>query len=64
MLATSAGTLTAILSRAAELELGGNIHDALVAKACVEHEVALATLDARQHQLALALGATSTYLLA
>lgn len=50
--------------RAAELDLGGSIHDALIARVCAEFGVPLLTLDARQHQLALALGADSTYLLA
>jgi predicted nucleic acid-binding protein len=52
------------LARATELDLAGNIHDALIALACVEHDVPIVTLDSRQHQIALALGARSTYLLA
>ena len=46
------------------LDLGGNIHDALIAQVCAEHDLPLVTLDGRQHRLALALGARSTYLLA
>lgn len=64
VLPTSAATLSTALGRAAELDLGGNIHDALVAQVCIEHGVGLVTLDRRQHALALALGAASTYLLA
>lgn len=64
VLPTTAAALIATLARAAELDLGGNIHDALVATVCRLHDVPLATLDGRQHRLALALGADSTYLLA
>lgn len=52
------------LARATELDLAGNIHDALIALACVEHDLPIVTLDARQHQVALALGVRSTDLLA
>lgn len=51
-------------SRAVELDLGGNIHDALIAACCADAGVALVTLDRRQHTLALAFGVPSTYLLA
>lgn len=64
VLPTSGTAVGTVLRRAVELDLGGNIHDALIAQVCLEHDVELVTLDARQHQLALALGATSTYLLA
>lgn len=64
MLATSASATSAIFERAAELDLSGSIHDALIAQVCREHDVPLVTLDVRQHRLALALGASSTYLLA
>lgn len=64
ILPTSQDAVVQIFERAAELDLGGNIHDALIAQACVEHELPLVTLDARQHQIALALGADSRYLLA
>lgn len=64
VLPTSRSAVVDTFARAAELDLGGSIHDALVAQVCAEHEIPLVTLDARQHQLALALGATSTYLLA
>jgi predicted nucleic acid-binding protein len=46
-----------------ELNLGGDVHDALVAQTCIDHGTALVTLDRRQHRVALALGAQSTYLL-
>lgn len=61
---TSAAALSTVLGRAAELDLGGNIHDALIAQVCREHRLALLTADSRQHRLALALGVDSTYLLA
>jgi predicted nucleic acid-binding protein len=50
--------------QARALELGGNIHDALVAKTCAHHKLPLATLDRRQHAIAVAFGVDSTYLLA
>jgi hypothetical protein len=40
------------------------VHDAIVAQVCADHDVAMVTLDGRQHRLALALGVRSTYLLA
>ena len=64
ILPTTARSVSKVLARAAELDLGGNIHDALIAEVCIEHDVSLLTLDGRQHRLALALGARSTYLLA
>lgn len=64
LIPTSANVMATALARATELDLAGNIHDALIALACVEHDLPIVTLDARQHQVALALGARSTYLLA
>jgi predicted nucleic acid-binding protein len=64
LIATSSAVMTAALARAVELDLAGNIHDALIALACREQDVSMVTLDSRQHQIALALGARSTYLLA
>jgi predicted nucleic acid-binding protein len=64
VLPTSRAAVTATFARAAELDLGGSIHRALIAQVCREHHVPLVTLDSRQHQLALAIGTTSTYLLA
>lgn len=64
VLPTTATALVATLNRAAELDLGGSVHDALVAQVCAEHAVPLITLDGRQHRLALAMGVDSTYLLA
>lgn len=64
ILPTTASATVAVLSRAVELDLGGNIHDALIAQVCLNHDVGLATLDRRQHTIALALGVDSTYLLA
>jgi len=60
---TAKATVTAF-ARAVELDLGGSIHDALVAQVCADHSVPLVTLDGRQHRLALAMGVDSTYLLA
>jgi predicted nucleic acid-binding protein len=64
VLPTTAAALSTVLSRASELELGGNVHDALIAQVCRESRLGLLTADARQHRLALALGVGSTYLLA
>jgi predicted nucleic acid-binding protein len=64
VLPTSARAVVAVFDRAAELDLSGSVHDALIAQVCVENGVPLVTLDGRQHQIALALGARSTYLLA
>ncbi|MGH8998397.1 MAG: PIN domain-containing protein [Acidimicrobiia bacterium] len=64
VLPTTGAAVVTALGRAAELDLGGNIHDALVAEVCREHRKPLVTLDTRQHRLALALGTRSTYLLA
>lgn len=52
-----------VFAQARSLDLGGNIHDALIAKTCVHHGMTLATLDRRQHSVALAFGVESTYLL-
>lgn len=64
ILPTTSTAVSSVFARAVELELGGSIHDALVAQVCLEHGVALVTLDSRQHQIALAMGASSRYLLA
>jgi predicted nucleic acid-binding protein len=64
VLPTTASAISTVVGRAVELDLGGNIHDALIAQICAEHDLPLVTLDGRQHRLALALGARSTYLLA
>lgn len=63
VLTTSAVSTSTVLGRARELDLAGNIHDALIAQVCREADVGLLTADARQHRLALALGVDSTYLL-
>ncbi len=64
VLPTTAASLQVVLSRAGELEFGGNVHDALIAQVCRENQLGLLTADGRQHRLALALGVDSTYLLA
>ena len=64
LIPTTAETAAAVLARTVELDLGGNIHDALIAQACKDADVSLATLDGRQHRIALALGVRSTYLAA
>jgi predicted nucleic acid-binding protein len=64
VLPTTAAAVRDTFARATELDLGGSIHDALIAQVCIARDVPLVTLDGRQHRLALALGARSTYLLA
>ena len=64
LIPTTAEAAAAVLARTVELDLGGNIHDALIAQACKDADVPLATLDGRQHRIALALGVRSTYLAA
>lgn len=64
VLDTSPEATVRVLGRAVELDLGGNIHDALVAQVCLDHGVGMVTLDRRQHTIALAIGTSSTYLLA
>ncbi|HUQ64233.1 MAG TPA: PIN domain-containing protein [Acidimicrobiales bacterium] len=63
ILPTSALVVRSTFARAVELDLGGGIHDALIAQTCVAHRTELVTLDRRQHRIALAMGAQSTYLL-
>lgn len=63
VLPSTAAVVCDTFARAAELDLGGSIHDALIASVHAAHGVELVTLDARQHQLALALQARSTFLL-
>jgi len=63
-LPTTSEAVATVFARAVELDLAGNIHDALIAEVCADEGVPIVTLDRRQHRLALALGAKSTYLLA
>ena len=62
VLPTSTSVIRNTFARVVELDIAGGIHDALIAQTCLEHRVGLVTLDRRQHQIALALGARSTYL--
>lgn len=64
ILPTSQDAVSTVMGRANELDLAGNIHDALIAQVCLENGLGLVTVDVRQHRLALALGVNSTYLLA
>jgi predicted nucleic acid-binding protein len=64
LLPTTSDSVRAVFARASELDLGGNIHDALIAQICLDAGLPLVTLDGRQHRIALALGTRSTYLLA
>ena len=51
-----------LFARSAQLRLGGNIHDAVIAKTAGETGQELVTLDRRQHAIAVALGVPATYL--
>ncbi len=63
IVATDANVVHEVFGRARELNLGGNIHDALVAATCRAGNLPLVTLDRRQHAVALAFGVSSTLLL-
>jgi len=63
LLGTSPAHVATVLGRSVELDLGGNVHDALVAEVCRANGVGLVTLDRRQHAVALALGVASRLLL-
>jgi predicted nucleic acid-binding protein len=63
ILPTTSKAVATIFARAVELDLSGSIHDALIAQVCADADVPIVTLDGRQHRLALALGARSTFLL-
>jgi predicted nucleic acid-binding protein len=64
VLPTTSRVVSTVFARAVEIDLGGNIHDALIAETCLQHKTGLVTLDGRQHRIALALGVASTHLLA
>jgi predicted nucleic acid-binding protein len=51
-----------LFGQSTQLRLGGNIHDAVIAKTAGEIGQELVTLDRRQHAIALALGVPATYL--
>ncbi|MCC6238078.1 MAG: PIN domain-containing protein [Dehalococcoidia bacterium] len=52
IVATPAGVYVAALRQGRALNLGGNIHDLLIAYTCASADLALATLDRRQATLA------------
>jgi len=64
ILATSSTVVCSTFARVVDLDIGGGIHDAMIAQTCIENDAPLVTLDRSQHRVALALGARSTYLLA
>jgi predicted nucleic acid-binding protein len=64
ILATPRSAYAEILRRGRSLNLGGNVHDLLIALTCRDHGLALVTLDRRQSTLAAQLaGLDSTLLL-
>ncbi len=61
---TSASAYTEVLLTGRSLNLGGNVHDLLIALTCRDHDLPLVTLDRRQSVLAAELaGLESTLLL-
>lgn len=58
----SPGGYVELFARSAQLRLGGNIHDAVIAKTAGETGQELVTLDRRKHAIAIALGVPATYL--
>jgi predicted nucleic acid-binding protein len=52
LVATPEGIYAEALDRGGELNLGGNIHDAIIALTCARFELPLTTLDRRQARLA------------
>lgn len=62
LLATSAGVYAQALSQARPLNLGGNIHDLLIALTYRDHGLGLVTLDQRQATVARSLAIEVTLL--
>jgi predicted nucleic acid-binding protein len=63
IVATPASAYSEILRTGRPLNLGGNVHDLLIALTCREHGLPLATLDRRQATLAAELTGLDTTLL-
>jgi predicted nucleic acid-binding protein len=61
--ATAASAYAEVLRTGRSLNLGGNVHDLLIAMTCRDHGLALATLDRRQATLASGLTDLETILL-
>ncbi len=64
IVATPASAYAEVLRNGSSLNLGGNVHDLLIALTCRYHDLPLATLDRRQSVLAAEIaGLESTLLL-
>ena len=63
IVATPASAYTEVLRSGRSLNLGGNVHDLLIALTCRDHGLPLATLDRRQSALAAELAGLDTTLL-
>lgn len=63
IVATPASAYAEILRSGRSLNLGGNVHDLLIALTCRDHGLPLVTLDRRQSALALELAGLDTTLL-
>ena len=61
--ATSASAYVEVLRTGRSLNLGGNVHDLLIALTCRDHGLPLATLDRRQSTLVAGLAGLSCTLL-
>ena len=63
IVATPPAAYTEILRKGRSLNLGGNVHDLLIALTCRDHGLPLVTLDRRQSTLAAGLAGLDTTLL-
>lgn len=63
IVATPASAYAEILQSGRSLNLGGNVHDLLIALTCRDHGLPLVTLDRRQSTLAAELAGLDTTLL-
>lgn len=64
IVAASPSTYVEVLRTGRSLNLGGNVHDLLIAVTCRDHDLPLVTLDRRQSALAANIeGLDATFLL-
>jgi len=63
IVATPASAYTEVLRTGSSVNLGGNVHDLLIALTCRHHDLPLVTLDRRQSVLAAELAGLESKLL-